>query len=73
MSRLQDQAPEDPLPDVCDRADLARVLKCSERTVQRRKRAGELPPTLFDRGHDRWSRSSILAWLDGAARRRGRR
>jgi hypothetical protein len=66
--------PDDDLPLVLYQEDLAGVLRCSVRNVQRLQRARELPDPLPIPGRPRWSRQVILAWLSGAGKnmRRGR-
>ena len=55
----------DELPDVLLVADLARLLRCSTRTIERRLAARDnLPPRLpsIDRSH-RWARATVEEWL----------
>ena len=66
------QPAADKLPLVLIENDLAAVLRCSVRTVQRMKRARTLPAPLPIAGRPRWARDDVLRWLGGgAARRRG--
>ena len=66
------QLAADELPLVLDETNLATVLHCSVRKVQRLKRSGLLPEPLLP-GHPRWSRDEILRWLAGGSQGRGRR
>lgn len=55
----------DDLPDVLLIDDLARVLRCSTRTIERRLAAkANLPPRLpsIDSSH-RWARATVEEWL----------
>lgn len=55
----------DELPPVLFVADLARVLRCSTRTIERRLAARDnLPPRLpsIDLRH-RWARATVEEWL----------
>jgi hypothetical protein len=62
------------LPLVLKLSDWPALLRTSRRTVERMRRAGELPETLPLRGGPRWSRDVVLAWLNGGSmRRHGRR
>ena len=68
------------LPLVLRKPDIARLLVTSVRTVDRLDRAELLPPPLIDadKGDDghrtrRWSRQSIIVWIEGGSLRRGRR
>ena len=62
----------DALPDVLNLCELARVLRCSESTIKRRRRAGEFPiPTL--RGLDkrmRFAKAAVVRYLDSSGRAR---
>jgi len=54
----------DQLPDVLFVDDLAKSLRCSRRTIERRLRAGaDLPPEMrrIDSTH-RWLRETVEAW-----------
>lgn len=56
---------DEQLPDVLKIADLAKKLRCSTRTIERRLAARDnLPPRLpsIDRSH-RWARATVEAWL----------
>lgn len=65
--------PVESLPLVLMLADLAELLRCSRRTVERLHRAGRLPEPLAIPGRPRWSRADVLLWIDsGAGRRRVR-
>lgn len=77
------------LPLVLELKDFRTLLGCSAKTVERIDRAGQLPEPFITEGVDknnhnsdrdhvyrtrRWSRDSVIAWLDGTGpRRRGRR
>jgi hypothetical protein len=64
----------DQLPLVLCKADWAKLLNCSPRTIDRMDRAGELPTPLIAEGHRRrWSREAAAGWLSGAVGWRGRR
>lgn len=55
----------DQLPDVIFVDDLARLLRCSRATIDRRLRAKDnLPPRLpsIDHRH-RWARATVEEWL----------
>ena len=60
------------LPDVLTLKELARVLRCSESTIKRRRRAGVFPiPTL--RGLDkrvRFAKGAVVRYLDPSGRTR---
>ena len=51
------------LPLILFKKDLAQVMRCSERTVERYRRARKLPEPLPIPGRDRWSRDTVLTWL----------
>jgi hypothetical protein len=57
----------DPLPDVLMIADLAKLLRCSTRTLERRIRAGRSMPKETRRiGHRRrWLKVDVAAWVTG--------
>lgn len=59
----------DELPDVLDKHDLARVLRCSVRTIERRMRyRNELPPRMNSIDHRaRWAKSVVQAWVQKPA------
>ena len=60
----------DNLPPALTKADVARVLNRSERTVERLIRARVLPDPFIP---GRWSRDVVLSWIaNGGARRVGR-
>jgi hypothetical protein len=61
------------LPLVLFKSDIAGVLRCSDRTVDRLERSGRLPDPLNIPGRPRWARDAILLWLAGGEKRRGRR
>lgn len=49
------------------------VLRCSVRTLERLRRAKQLPEPLPIPGRPRWARQVILDWVSsGSLRRRGR-
>lgn len=55
----------DQLPEVLLVSDLAKLLRCSTRTIERRLRAKDnLPPRLpsIDSSH-RWARATVEEWL----------
>ena len=55
----------DQLPDVLMIRDLAKLLRCSTKTIERRLAARDnLPPRLpsIDNRH-RWARATVEAWL----------
>jgi predicted DNA-binding transcriptional regulator AlpA len=56
-------------------ADLARVLNCSRRVVERMRAAGRLPkPDLFVGNRSpRWRPETIRRWIDEQAQGRGGR
>lgn len=62
----------DALPDVLTLRELAAVLRCSESTIKRRRRAGVFPiPTLH--GLDkrmRFAKAAVVDYLDAAGRTR---
>lgn len=66
------------LPDVLFIEDVARILRTSRSTIERRRRAGTFPipelPSIDER--PRWSRSAVEAYLastnEGLRARRGR-
>jgi hypothetical protein len=61
------------LPTILNKADFARLLNKSERTIDRLQRAGVLPEPLIP-GHPRWSGTVVKLWLEGGTvSRRGRR
>jgi hypothetical protein len=67
----------DGLPFVLFEEDLARVLRCNVRTVQRLDRAGLLPQRMPIPGRPRWTKPVTLDWLAGGGpygrgRRHGR-
>lgn len=43
--------------------ELARELQVSVRTIERRRKAGTLPPTVPGVGRPRWARVVVLEWL----------
>jgi predicted DNA-binding transcriptional regulator AlpA len=50
-------------------AELARVLSCSRRLVERMRSAGRLPrPTLMCGKCPRWSSEAIRRWIEGGGR-----
>lgn len=55
------------IPAVCDASDLARILKLSVRTIQKKVAAGVFPiPTLPSIcSHPRWSGEAVRRYLDG--------
>lgn len=62
------------LPLVLDQDAMAELLGVSTRSIERMRRAGELPDTLIQTVRcPRWSRETVLAWLQGSTRRRARR
>jgi len=62
----------DELPLVLTIGELAKLLHCSRRTVQRLDRANQLPTKLDLPGRPRWTKATILAWLDNVPTRRSR-
>ncbi len=67
---------DDQLPLVLFLDDLAeQVLRCSRKTAERLRKAGQLPTELPIDGRPRWSRDVVLDWLSSGATtsRRGRR
>lgn len=56
-------------PMLLYKGDMARVLRRSERSVDRLDRAGKLPARLPLNGRPCWSRDQVLAWLNGKGRR----
>ena len=52
--------------------DWAAFLRCSDRTVERMRRAKQLPEPLPVAGRPRWARASAIEYREGGARR-GRR
>ncbi len=64
---------DDHVPLVCFEEDLARVLRCKPRTIQRLKRARRLPDPLPIPGRPRWSRDTVMAWLGVGAPKSSRR
>lgn len=66
---------EHDLPLVCFADDLAAALRCSRRTIDRLRHAGQLPVELPIPGRARWSREAILGWIAaaGSKPRKGRR
>ena len=58
------------LPNQIRMADLARVLNCSRRVVERMRSAGRLPaPDLHIGKMPRWRPETIREWLEGGDRR----
>lgn len=53
------------------KADLARVLKVSVRSVERLRRAGLLPPTVPGLKRPRFAVASIVKWLDESTQKVG--
>jgi predicted DNA-binding transcriptional regulator AlpA len=50
-------------------AELARVLNCSRRLVERMRSAGRLPrPTMMCGKCPRWSSETIRRWIEGGGR-----
>lgn len=53
-------------------SDLAAVLSCSRRLVERMRSAGRLPrPDLFVGRMPRWKAATVRAWIDGVANGQG--
>jgi excisionase family DNA binding protein len=46
------------------KADLARLLRVSVRTIERLRRAGRLPASVPGLGRPRYSVAAILEWID---------
>lgn len=61
---------DDDLPRILFEDDLAALLRESRRTIERRRRAGELPEPLPISGRPRWAREVVIAWLGGTPRGR---
>jgi excisionase family DNA binding protein len=56
-----------PAPDTTgmfDVQDLAKLLRCSTRTIYRLSDGGKMPPPLKLGGLCRWPKSKILEWID---------
>lgn len=56
------------LPLVLRQRDLAKLLDVSERSVERYRRAKQLPDPLIDGARPRWGRDQVLRWLNGGRR-----
>jgi hypothetical protein len=52
------------------KADLARELRVSVRTIERMRRAGFLPPMLPGFTRPRFSSAAVVAWLHECAERK---
>lgn len=64
----------DDLPDVCFIADIARLLRCSTRTIERRLARGlSMPKEMRRIGHARrWQKADVLAWMHPQEHPQGR-
>jgi hypothetical protein len=62
------------LPDLLYQADIAKLRRCSIRTLERYRRSKRFPDPLGVPGRPSWSREDILEWLKtGGVPRRARR
>lgn len=62
----------DDLPPVCFVSDLARVLRCDERTISRLRKAQQTPTELPIPGRPRWARETVRDWIVGGGKGRRR-
>lgn len=56
--------------ELLTRNDLAKILKCTTRTVANMEQSGRLPPSFSIGNGDRarrWKKSVVLAWIDAQA------
>jgi hypothetical protein len=60
------------LPIVLKEADVARLMRCSVRQVQRLNKAQRLPLPINLPGRPRWSRDEMVTWVSNGARSRRR-
>lgn len=54
----------DATPPALDVIDVATLLRCSQRTVEKLERDGRIPRAARLGGLRRWSRAVLLDWID---------